>query len=128
VHLVDPRPDWLHSADLPSGLVKHGEPWEAFVAQAEWSERVYVAILTHSHDLDRDLVRALVDRPCAHLGLIGSRTKWARFQSALRAHGLTQAQLDRVVCPIGLDLGDGKAPQEVAISIAAQLLRLTHPP
>ncbi len=127
VHLVDPRPDWLHSPDLPPGVLKHGEPWEAFLEGAEWSERVHVAIMTHSHDLDRTLVRALVERPCAYLGLIGSKAKWASFRAALRAHGVPEEGLARVQCPMGLDLGGGKAPQEVAISVAAHLLRLANP-
>ena len=123
VHLVDPRPDWVHSPELPSGLTRHGGPWEAFVAQAEWSPRVYAAVLTHSHDLDLAVIRDLALRETAYLGLIGSKTKWARFQSVLKADGLAQARLERIRCPIGLDLGMGKAPQEVAIAIAAQLLK-----
>ena len=126
IHLVDPRPDWLLSAELPSGLTLHGEPWEAFVAGAEWSYRVHTAVMTHSHDLDLALIRDLAVRESAYLGLIGSRTKWARFQSLLKADGLAQARLERVRCPIGLDLGPGKAPQEVAIAIAAQLLKLLN--
>ena len=123
IHLVDPRPDWLHARELPPGLSLHDEPWEAFAAQAEWSPRVYAAVLTHSHDLDLAVIRDLALRETTYLGLIGSKTKWARFQSLLKADGLTQARLDRIRCPIGLDLGMGKAPQEVAIAIAAQLLK-----
>lgn len=123
IHLVDPRPDWLKATELPPGLMLHEEPWEAFVAQAEWSPRVYAAVLTHSHDLDLAVIQELALRETAYLGLIGSKTKWARFQSLLKADGLTQARLDRIRCPIGLDLGMGKAPQEVAIAIAAQLLK-----
>jgi xanthine dehydrogenase accessory factor len=126
IHLVDPRPDWLDSPQLPSGLVRHGEAWEGFVAQAEWSERVFAVVLTHSHDLDLELIRNLAPRNAAYLGLIGSRTKWARFQSLLKADGLAQGRLDRVRCPIGLDLGPGKSPQEVAIAVAAQLLKVLN--
>lgn len=126
VHLVDPRPDWLGSPELPPGLARHGGPWEAFAGGAEWSDRVYAVVLTHSHDLDLAILRDLLGRETAYLGLIGSRTKWARFQSLLKADGLAQARLDRVRCPIGLDLGPGKAPQEVAIAIAAQLLKQLH--
>lgn len=126
VHLVDPRPDWLHSPDLPPGLTLHGGAWEAFVEQAEWSDRVYAVVMTHSHDVDLALIRSLALRETAYLGLIGSKTKWARFQSLLKTDGLAQGRLDRIRCPIGLDLGPGKAPQEVAIAVAAQVLKLFH--
>lgn len=126
VHLVDPRPEWLESSELPAGLRLHGGTWEAFAGQAEWSGRVYAAVMTHSHDVDLALIRDLAPRATAYLGLIGSRTKWARFQSLLKADGITQARLDRIRCPIGLDLGPGKAPQEIAIAIAAQLLKMLN--
>ncbi len=124
VHLMDPRSEWLDDPELPNAVVKHREPWQVFVQDAEWSGRVYAAVLTHSHDLDREIIAHLVTRKAAFLGLIGSKTKWARFQSMLKKDGLSDALLDRIHCPIGLALGHGKAPKEVAISIAAQLLQM----
>jgi xanthine dehydrogenase accessory factor len=126
LHVVDPRPEWLQSSELPPGLQLHGEGWLHFAKQAEWSDRVYAAVMTHSHDVDLEVIRDLASRETAYLGLIGSRTKWARFQSLLKTDGITQARLDRIRCPIGLDLGPGKAPQEIAIAIAAQLLKLLN--
>lgn len=126
IHLVDPRPEWLESPELPPGLRLHGGAWEDFVARAEWSERVYAVVMSHSHDLDLAVIRDLAPRETAYLGLIGSRTKWARFQSLLKTDGITQGRLDRIRCPIGLDLGDGKSPQEIAIAVAAQLLKVLN--
>lgn len=126
LHLVDPRPEWLESPGLPKGVVKHSEPWQAFVEGAEWSTRVYAAVLTHSHDMDCEIVADLVQREAAFIGLIGSRTKWSRFQSRLKEEGIPNEQVARIHCPIGMNIGNGKAPQEVAISIAAQLLQQVH--
>lgn len=126
VHLVDPRPEWLDDPELPKSVARHPESWQAFVKDAEWSARVYAAVLTHSHDLDREIVADLVSRQAAFLGLIGSKTKWVRFQSMLKKEGISKALLERIHCPIGLDLGRGKAPKEVAISIAAQLLQVAQ--
>jgi xanthine dehydrogenase accessory factor len=55
------------------------------------------------------------------IGLIGSTTKWARFQKRLLALGHDAAQVDKIVCPIG-DPKMGKAPQAIAISVAHTLL------
>ncbi len=54
-------------------------------------------------------------------GLIGSQTKNARFRSRLTKMGVTDAQLKRLTCPIGIDDINSKEPVKVAISIAAQL-------
>ena len=96
------------------------------MAEAPWSaERTYVAIMTHRHDVDEAIVADVVKRPARFLGLIGSQTKWQRFRDRLGARGVPAEALDRVHCPIGLDIG-GKSPQEVAVSVAAQLLAVHH--
>lgn len=80
-----------------------------------------VLVLTHSHDLDYALVRAVLEHGrFAHLGLIGSGTKRARFEKRLLADGVTQ--LERLVCPIGLPGVGGKHPREIAVAVAADLL------
>jgi xanthine dehydrogenase accessory factor len=124
VHAVDERHDW--SAELPAGVRRHATAWDAFVGEARWSAtRTYVAIMTHRHDVDEAIVADVVKRPARYLGLIGSRTKWRRFRERLEGRGVSGADLDRVRCPIGVDIG-GKAPQEIAVSIAAELLRVHH--
>ncbi len=85
------------------------------------------AIFTHSHDLDYRLTRAVLARgDYRYLGLIGSRTKRARFESRLRADGHTDADLARLTCPIGVADLKSKEPAVIAIGLAAQLLRLTQ--
>lgn len=126
VHLVDERPEWLHGERIPASVVRHEEPWDVFAARASWdARRTYVAVMTHRHDVDQDIIAFAVEKPARYLGLIGSRTKWARFRQRLEARGLTARQLDRVRCPMGVETG-GKSPQEVAVSIAAGLLQVHH--
>lgn len=85
-------------------------------------------VLTHSHALDLEIVQAVLRRgDFAFLGLIGSRTKRARFERQLRARGYTDDQLARLTCPIGILGLEGKEPDVVAISAVAQLLLLSHP-
>jgi xanthine dehydrogenase accessory factor len=57
------------------------------------------------------------------VGLIGSRAKWIRFRQKLAAEGFTDAEMDRIQCPIGLPEVSGKAPAVIAVSAAADLLR-----
>ncbi len=85
------------------------------------------AIFTHSHDLDYRLTRAALRRgEFGYLGLIGSRTKRARFDRRLLDDGLTEADLARLTCPIGIAELKGKEPAVIAVSLAAQLLQLTE--
>jgi xanthine dehydrogenase accessory factor len=83
-----------------------------------------VLVMTHSHQLDLEIVEAVMKRgEYRYLGLIGSRTKRARFEQRLLAQGRSAAELARLTCPIGLPGVGGKEPAEIAIAVAAQLLQ-----
>jgi xanthine dehydrogenase accessory factor len=84
----------------------------------------FVLVMTHSHPLDLAIVsRALADRDFPFVGLIGSATKRARFESRMRDAGLSDAARQRLVCPVGVEGIDGKEPAMIAVSMAAALLR-----
>ncbi|MDE2449222.1 MAG: xanthine dehydrogenase accessory protein XdhC [Gammaproteobacteria bacterium] len=80
-------------------------------------------VLTHSHALDYELCRAILERDdFAWLGLIGSKSKSARFRSRLARDGLAHASISRLVCPIGIRAIESKWPAAIAVGIAAQLM------
>lgn len=85
-------------------------------------------ILTYSHTLDLDLCHRLLCHDFAFAGLIGSKTKWARFRSRLAALGHSPERIADITCPIG-DPVLGKHPQMIAVGVAASLVqpaRATH--
>ncbi|MDH3646086.1 MAG: xanthine dehydrogenase accessory protein XdhC [Gammaproteobacteria bacterium] len=85
----------------------------------------YFLIMTHSHALDLEIcARVLARDDFSYCGLIGSRSKRRQFTKRLRALGLSDQQIDRLVCPIGIDGITGKRPAEIAVAVSAQLLRL----
>lgn len=83
-------------------------------------------ILTYSHALDLELCHTLLGHGFRRAGLIGSETKWARFRRRLSQLGHTVTSIDRITCPIG-DTRLGKAPQAIAIGVAADVLRQETP-
>ncbi|NNE52328.1 MAG: xanthine dehydrogenase accessory protein XdhC [Sulfitobacter sp.] len=84
--------------------------------------RAHHLILTYAHDIDLALCASLLRRGAASVGLIGSDTKWARFQRRLRGLGLDPSP---IICPIG-DKRLGKAPAQIARGTLAALLELTQ--
>src|SRR4029077_9063009 len=83
----------------------------------------FVAVVTHSHALDLDLViAALQANRFPYVGLIGSATKRARFTSAMHKMGMSADVVDQLICPIGLTTIKDKAPAAIAVSVAAQVL------
>lgn len=79
-------------------------------------------ILTYSHAFDLELCHAILGHSFKSLGLIGSKTKFARFTTKLLALGHSRSQISRIICPIG-DPALGKEPKAIALGIASALIR-----
>jgi xanthine dehydrogenase accessory factor len=103
--VVDSIPDWLHRAEL--------------------SANAYAVVVTRGHRHDLDALRALAPRDLRYLGLIGSRAKVKRIYDALLAESMPPECLRRIHAPIGLDIG-AVTPQEIAVSILAELIAVRH--
>ncbi|NQZ87920.1 MAG: xanthine dehydrogenase accessory protein XdhC [Saccharospirillaceae bacterium] len=83
----------------------------------------FYIIMTHNHQLDFELCQALLKRgDFRYAGLIGSDTKWKRFQHRLKHREFSQQAIEQLNCPIGLSQVPGKRPMEVAVSIAAEII------
>ena len=81
-------------------------------------------VLTHEHDLDLRITEAILKRgDFRYLGLIGSRTKRQRFFHRFEQRGFPPALIERITCPIGVPGITGKAPEVIAVAVAAQLLQ-----
>ncbi|MET7771204.1 XdhC family protein [Nocardia sp. NPDC005366] len=84
--------------------------------------RTVVCVLTHDAKFDVPLLAlALGIEDLAFVGALGSRRTHAERLERLRAAGVTEAGLDRLRSPLGLDL-NAHTPDETAISIAAHIL------
>ena len=81
----------------------------------------YAVIMTPGHQWDCEVLSQVLRTPAKYIGCIGSRSKTAAARERLLAGGFSGEEIDRVYAPIGLPIG-GKAPAEVAVSVAAQLI------
>ena len=121
VRWIDPRRDAFPAHAPANVTLIHAPEPAAELASAPGS--ALVVVMTHSHALDLEIVaEALRVERFAYVGLIGSATKRARFLSQMRAAGLTEVQLARLVCPIGVPGLESKEPAVIAASTVAQLL------
>ena len=125
IHVLDDREKFANAERFPAA--------EEVVVDVipEWLERVtfpanaYVVILTRGHRYDLDALRALAQRDLRYLGLIGSRAKVARLYAALGEESIPLERLRNVHAPVGLDIG-AVSPQEIAVSILAELVAVKH--
>lgn len=136
LHLVDSRAAMLEPSRLgvegaPGPLadavarvrVHHAPVPEAVLRNVP--SGTHVLVMTHDHAEDLAVVdQALRTQGVASIGLIGSRSKWARFRSRLQDAGHDDSALARVATPIGLPGITGKQPATIAVSVAARVLQL----
>lgn len=100
------------ATDTPEALVDHAPPG------------TYFLVMTHHHALDLALAeRIMRRRDFAYFGMIGSRTKRAKFERRLIARGVDPARMRDMVCPIGVAGIADKAPRSIAVAVCAELLQ-----
>jgi xanthine dehydrogenase accessory factor len=87
----------------------------------ELGPRDAVCILTHDPKFDVPAVQGAVATEVGYVGVMGSRTTHERRVERLVEAGVTAEELDRLMSPIGLDLG-ARTPEETAISICAEII------
>lgn len=122
---VDSR-EGFHQQETPANvsMIISDDPAAEVAAMPVGSDFI---IMTHNHQLDFQILQAVLQRGDArYVGLIGSQTKWRRFQMRLQQRGHEADFYRAVRCPVGLSAVPGKRPVEVAVSIAAELIALNH--
>ncbi|MDP2677730.1 MAG: xanthine dehydrogenase accessory protein XdhC [Rhodoferax sp.] len=130
VHWFDSR-DGIFPDTLPANVhAEHSEPVQRAVAGLAPDSRVLIMSFSHAEDLDvvaACLLRQRSRGDLPFIGLIGSRSKWATFSHRLVERGFSASELAQVTCPIGVPGIAGKAPEVIAVAVAAQLLQLNTP-
>ncbi len=120
--VLDDRPEFLSAEHLPRAdqrlLV---DSFSACLNGLNIAREDLVLILTRGHLHDKEVLAQALQTKAGYIGMIGSRSKREATYNALLQQGFTQADLDRVTCPIGLDIG-AQTPEEIAVSIIAQLI------
>jgi xanthine dehydrogenase accessory factor len=89
----------------------------------ELGPRDAVCVLTHDHKFDVPALVGALDTNVGYLGAMGSRRTHDDRVRRLRDAGIDDAGLDRVMAPIGLDIG-ARTPEETAIAICAEIIAL----
>ncbi|KKB13745.1 XdhC protein [Devosia geojensis] len=119
-HVVDTRREEL--VDLPGNVATHASAMPEAVVRSAPPGSAYV-ILTHDHALDFLIaMEALKRADSPYVGMVGSRTKRARFAKWFIGEGGDSAALERLVLPIGqMGLGD-KRPEVIAALAAAEIM------
>ena len=82
-----------------------------------------VCVLTHDPKFDVPAIRAALATDVGYLGAMGSRRTHNDRTVRLIDAGVSEAELARVMGPIGLDIG-ARTPEETAVAICAEIIAM----
>ena len=121
VIVSDDRPEFCTPEAVPGAHAYVACPMTELAQQVALNAWTYIVLTTRSADVDAAGLPALLEREAAYIGVIGSRRRWATTKKLLSAAGVSDAQIDRIHSPIGLEL-NAETPEEIAVSILAQII------
>ena len=123
IRCLDTRQIWLDKLPKsPKLSLVHTQDLVSEVKHLDHDTFVLLMTMGHSTDLPI-LLEILRTKQFPYLGVIGSKAKAARIKKDIEEAKLPSSCRDAFYCPIGLDIGNNH-PQEIAISVVAQLLQV----
>ncbi|RYY57542.1 MAG: XdhC/CoxI family protein [Chitinophagaceae bacterium] len=83
---------------------------------------VVCILMSHNYNYDYALLKVLLQQEPAYIGVLGPKTKLDRMLSQMDDEGFrpTEAQLQKVYGPLGIDIG-AETAEEIALSLVAEI-------
>lgn len=122
ITVADPREAFATEQRFPEADRVICAPADQLVERVKPEPGALAVVMTHHYVHDVPILRVLLSRPLAYIGLLGPKKRAERILADLKAGGLTlnREQFERLHAPVGLDLG-AEAPEEVALAILAEM-------
>ncbi len=121
VIVVDDREAYASRERFPDAREVIAEDFEQAMSHLMPTESSYVVIVTRGHRDDMRVLRWAVQTPARYIGMIGSKRKVLSIYKELEREGLAPELFDRVMAPIGLEIG-AVTPEEIAVSVVAEMI------
>lgn len=123
VVVLDDRAEFVTSENFPHAQERIAGDIVTEIARLDITPQTYVVLVTRAHTLDAAMLGAIVDKPAAYIGMLGSKRRVLTVLDTLKSKGVGEAALARVHAPIGIEI-HAETPQEIAVSIMAEVIRV----
>ena len=78
-------------------------------------------VVTRNAQVDVENLPHLLATEVGTVGVMGSQRRWDTTRKSLLDGGVSEADLERVTSPVGIEIG-AETPEEIAVSILAQVV------
>jgi len=125
VAISDDRPEFCTPEMNPDADEFYCVPMEKLDEVLNITPQTYLILTTRGSNVDVAGLEPLLKSPAAYIGIIGSKRRWLTTRKGLMEKGVSEARLDQVYSPIGLEL-KAETPEEIAVSIMAEIIMVRN--
>jgi xanthine dehydrogenase accessory factor len=122
VTVVDDRKEFANPENVPDASELLVTDFERAFEGVSVETGTFIVVATRGHNHDLDAIKAALRTGASYIGLLGSRRKKALLNKALEESGFSQDDIDRIISPVGLEIGS-VTPEEIGVSIIAQIIQ-----
>jgi xanthine dehydrogenase accessory factor len=123
IAIIDDRADFASAERFPEAETVLADDFAKAFPKLKIDKTSYIVIVTRGHQNDEVVLEWAVGTPAKYIGMIGSQTKVKTIFTHLLAKGVSKEKLDSVHSPIGLAI-DAQTPEEIAVSILAEIIKV----
>jgi xanthine dehydrogenase accessory factor len=128
VVIVDDREEFANSRRFETAdEVIVTDYFDRVTDRVKIDQNSFVIIVTRGHLFDKEVLAQMLLTEAFYIGMIGSRNKRNEVYQSLLDDGFAYKDLERVHSPIGLPI-NGETPEELAVSIAAEMIKIRRAP
>ena len=125
VTVIEDRPKFADHARAAGADQVLCEPFADGLSKIRGDSDSWFIIVTRGHRYDTECLEAILRKPYAYVGMMGSRRRVAIVKDQLEAKGVCRETLDGVHTPIGLKIG-AETPEEIAVSVMAEIIQVKN--
>lgn len=123
VVVLDDRTELLKRENLPAADEMHAGDMAEEIRKLDITPQTYVVLVTRAHTTDAPVLREIINKPIAYIGMLGSKRRVLTVFDMLKQEGVPEEAFRRVHAPIGIPIG-AETPQEIAVSILGEVIRV----
>ena len=125
VTVVEAREGLTTMGKLPPRVRLLNQPISEAAKELEYARLTFAVVMTPSYPDDVDALASLLLQAFPFIGVMGSPSKLQKIKEELYTRGFQESDWDRVTAPVGLVI-NSDTPEEIAVSVAAQLVQLAN--
>ena len=124
IFIYDDRKEFAKKERFPEAEVILTD-MEKVGEKIKFNQSCYFVLVTREHKHDEIILKQLLGKQYAYIGMIGSKRRVKSVKDRIIAQGFNKDEVEKIYSPIGLDI-NAETPAEIAVSIIAEIIKVKN--